>query len=86
MSSRPLMPFQIAARIPLPKNYSRGEHRPQAKLTAAQVRAIRMNHAKKERLIRALEARFSAAALAREYGVSKDTVQKILTFKAWTHV
>ena len=64
----------------------RGEDLPWSKLTDERVRLIRAQHAAKERLKRELDARFSAAALAVEYGVAETTIQKVLSYATWRHV
>jgi hypothetical protein len=52
---------------------ARGERSPHAKLTAAQVRAIRASTA-------------SGVVLARRYGVSRNRISLIRLRRAWMHV
>lgn len=60
---------------------SRGEDRPAAKLTEAQVREIRALRGK-----RGDKGRMKVKALAERFGVSGGTIQKIIYRAAWTHV
>lgn len=64
----------------------RGEELPQSKLNATLVRRIRADNQRKADAIKALNAQFSAAALAKKYGVGKTTIEKVLTFATWRHV
>jgi hypothetical protein len=64
----------------------RGEELPHARLTSAQVAAIRRAHGRKQRLIDRLNERYSAAALAGRYGVSLRTVERVLARETWFHV
>lgn len=66
--------------------YRTGEELPQSKLNETLVRRIREEHASKERQKRELDAQFSAAALAKRYGVAKTTIEKVLTYATWRHV
>lgn len=61
-------------------------HLPAAKLNAILVRRIRAEHAEKEAAKRALDAQYSHLALARRYGVHKNTVSKVLSYATWKHV
>ena len=65
--------------------FKRGTELPHAKLNEKLVRLIREEHAKKERLKVLLDAEHSAAALARRYGVSVNTITKVLTYATWRH-
>ena len=65
---------------------SRGEALPHSKLTDDIVRRIRRIHAKKQRLIAALNARYSALAIAESIGVHARTVEKVLQRESWIHV
>ena len=56
---------------------SRGEHRPQHKLTEAQVREIRNRHAARAGTYRGMAA---------EYGVQYSYIWKIIRRTAWRHV
>lgn len=62
------------ARVPV--FAARGSHHPSAKLTEAQVMQIRGRHLAEE----------SRACLALAFGVSKKTIDDIVTWKTWTHV
>lgn len=64
----------------------RGTELPHAKLNETLVARIRKEHANKERLKKLLDAEHSAAAMARRYGVSVNTITKVLTFATWRHV
>lgn len=64
----------------------RGTDLPWSKLTEAKVADIRREHAYKERQKRDLDAKHSAAAIARREGVHKNTIDKILSFATWVHV
>ncbi len=64
----------------------RGDELPQSKLNAKLVAMIRRQHARKERLKVALDARYSAEAFAKRFGVHKNTVDKVLTYATWRHV
>ncbi len=66
--------------------YLRGEELPQSKLNAELVRRIRADNQRKADAIKALNAEYSAAALAKKYGVGKTTIEKVLTFATWRHV
>jgi len=50
-------------------------------LTDDQVRAIRRDHARKQREIAALNAAYSAQAMAERYGVHVRTVEKALRYE-----
>jgi hypothetical protein len=58
---------------------AKGEANATAKLTAAQVREIRTTCVKRSK-------EFSAAALARKFGVTKSLVCMILAGKGWSHI
>jgi hypothetical protein len=58
-----------------PERWSRGEHRPHAKLTATEVR-----------LIRTMNGRFPRAEVAAFFDIHPGTVWKIWLGKTWTHV
>jgi HNH endonuclease len=60
-------------------NKARGERSPKAKLTEAQVREIRARYV-------ARSYGNGAHVLAREFGVSKPTIQAILSGDSWKHV
>lgn len=64
----------------------RGSALPHAVVDEALVAHIRRQHARKQRLIQRLNARYSAAALAQRYGLHLRTVEKILARESWAHV
>lgn len=66
--------------------YLRGEELPQSKLNATLVRRIRADNKRKADEIKRLNTEYSAAALAKKYGVGKTTIEKVLTFATWRHV
>jgi hypothetical protein len=69
--------WSIEQAITTPPAY-RGEDRPAAKLTEAQVREIRRRHA--------LGQHGSFVQLAREFGVVDETIRNIIRRKIWKHV
>ena len=73
-----------AAQMNLP--YRTGLDLPWSKLNPEIVRRIRKEHAEKEIAKRDLDARFSAAAFAKRYGVSTPTIEKVLSYETWRHV
>ena len=66
--------------------FKRGMELPHSVLNDKLVQQIRSEHAAKEDLKRALDARFSAEAFAKRYGVSVNTIHKVLTYQTWRHV
>ena len=60
-----------------PQNWSRGERHPNARLTEADVRAIRRLYQPRV---------YGTPRLAREFGVSVQTIHSIVTGKAWKEV
>lgn len=64
----------------------RGSKLPQAIVNEALVAKIRHQYARKQRLIQQLNATYSAAALAKRYGLHPRTVEKILRRETWAHV
>lgn len=60
-----------------PERMARGERQHLAKLTAEKILEIRQWHE---------ETGIGAYRLARYYGVSKPTIQKVLSRKTWTHI
>lgn len=60
---------QLAVR----RNYQRGEDRHNAKLTTAEVLAIRQSN-------------YKNASLAAEYGVSEGTIEHIKHRRTWAHL
>lgn len=65
---------------------ARGEDLPWSKLDEAKVREIRRRHAAKEEAKKKLDEEHSHAALAKEYGVSVNTIGKVLSYATWRHV
>lgn len=63
-----------------------GSDLPQSKLNDTIVRRIREEHANKERAKRELDEKYSAEAFARRYGVSVNTITKVLGYATWRHV
>ena len=63
-----------------------GTDLPQAKLDEMTVAKIRWQYARKQRLIEMLNSSYSAAGLARRYGLHIRTVEKILRRDTWAHV
>lgn len=64
----------------------RGEELPQSKLDAETVALIRRQHERKQRLVKQLNERYSAAAIAKRLGVHKRTVEKALQRDSWAAV
>jgi hypothetical protein len=64
----------------------RGTQLEQAKLDEKTVRMIRKDHARKLKIIKLLNAKYSAKALAKRFRVHHRTIEKILTWETWTHV
>lgn len=64
----------------------RGTDLPQARLTEADIAAIRRQHQRKQRLIARLNAAYSAASFAARYGVHVRTIEKALRADTWSHV
>lgn len=65
---------------------TRGADCHNAKLTDEVVRRIRSEHAAKQAEINRLNDTYSAAALAKRYGVTEPTITKVLTYQTWRHV
>lgn len=63
-----------------------GSDLPQSKLNEKLVARIRAEHREKEKAKRELDERYSAAAFAARYGVSVNTITKVLTYATWRHV
>ena len=63
-----------------------GHELPWSKLNDQLVRTIRAQHAAKEEMKRVLDREFSAAAFAKRYQVSENTITKVLTYATWKHV
>ena len=64
----------------------RGSDLPQSRLNETLVGRLRAEHEIKERMKRMLDAEFGAAAQAKKYGVSVNTIHKAITFATWRHV
>ena len=64
----------------------RGSELPQAKLTEDQVRQLLRLAAKRRRVRQAVTQRLGNRALARRFGVSVSTVERILAGETWSHV
>ena len=64
-------------RKPRSGNRTRGENRPEAKLTVAKVREIRTRYA---------TGYTSITALSREHGVSRMTISNAVRGHTWAHV
>lgn len=64
----------------------RGTELPQSKADEAVVAKIRRLHARKQRLIEQLNHDYSAAGLARRFGLSLRSVERILSRECWAHV
>lgn len=63
-----------------------GSDLPQSKLNDTLVRRIRSEHAAKEQAKRDLDSQYSAAAFAKRYGVSENTITKVMGYETWRHV
>lgn len=64
----------------------RGSQLPQAVADEALVAKIRRQHARKVRLIALLNQRYSAAGIAKRYGLSTRAVERIIARDTWAHV
>ena len=64
----------------------RGEAQGHAKLTDVDVAMMRRQHARKQTLVKKLNARYSAAAFAEQFGVTVRAIEKALTYDTWRHV
>ena len=65
---------------------NRGEATGSAKLTEVAVARIKRQHARKIRLVRQLEDRYSAKGIAKAEGVSTRTIERLLARETWVHV
>ncbi len=63
----------------------RGSELPQAKLDETKAAEILRLHAKKQRLVSRLNARYSAKGLAARFGVHVRTIEKVLQREGWIH-
>lgn len=66
--------------------FKRGCQLPHSKLNDTLVRRIREENAAKEQQKRLLDAKYSAAAMAKRYGVAETTIEKVLSYQTWRHV
>ncbi|MDE1715792.1 hypothetical protein PWG14_25320 [Chromobacterium amazonense] len=64
----------------------RGQQLPHARLTDHDIAQIQRMHARKQRLVAHLNARYSAAGLARQFGVSQRAIERVLARETWAHV
>lgn len=71
-----------------PEQYDerRGEARPLAKLTAADVLAIRKAREPFSRYVNASDKKRSLAYLARKYGVSPTVISHVANRRSWRHI
>jgi hypothetical protein len=61
----------------------RGTDLPQAKLDEAKVKAIRKRHADKQAEVKRLHQAHGMAAIAKDYGVSKRAIERVLSYEVW---
>jgi len=64
----------------------RGQDMPLAKLTDLDVIDIRSRHRQRENLEKYIKENLSAAAVARMYGISLTTEQRIRNYEIWRHL
>ena len=64
----------------------RGQDMPLAKLTDLDVIDIRSSHRQRENLEKYIKENLSAAAVARMYGISLTTEQRIRNYEIWRHL
>lgn len=64
----------------------RGSDLPHAKLTSADIAAIRSAQAERVRLRKMIDDELSNGALAAKYGVHPRTIEKVLARETWVHV
>lgn len=64
----------------------RGEAHANAKLTAEQVAALRAAVEERERLRREITERLSNEALARQFGVHRRTIEKVISRESYVNV
>ena len=57
-----------------------------SKLNETLVSRLRAEFTVKERMKKLLDAEFGAAAQAKKYGVSVNTIHKVITYATWRHV
>lgn len=63
-----------------------GSELPQSKLNDTLVARLRAEFEIKERIKRMLDAEYGAEAQAKRYGVSVNTIHKVITYATWRHV
>lgn len=64
----------------------RGQDMPLAKLTDLDVIDIRSRHRQRENLEKYIKENLSAAAVAKMYGISLTTEQRIRNYELWRHL
>ena len=64
----------------------RGQDMPMSKLTDLDVIDIRSRHRQRENLEKYIKENLSAAAVARMYGISLTTEQRIRNYELWRHL
>jgi len=64
----------------------RGMQLPQSKLTPLEVESIRSAAKQREALRKRIRERLSNDALARDLGVHRRTIEKVLAHETWGHV
>ena len=64
----------------------RGQDMPLAKLTDLDVSDIRSRHRQRENLEKYIKENLSAAAVAKMYGISLTTEQRIRNYELWRHL
>ena len=65
---------------------ARGMDLPQSKLTPLEVESIRSAAKQREALRKHIRERLSNEALARDLGVHRRTIEKVLARESWGHV
>ena len=64
----------------------RGSGLPQSKLNEKLVAQIRRDYQRAQKQINALRSRYTAKALAREYGIHHRAMERMLAGETWSHV
>ena len=64
----------------------RGMQLPQSKLTPLEVESIRSAAKQREAYRKHIRERLSNEALARDFGVHRRTIEKVLAHETWGHV
>lgn len=65
---------------------ARGMALPHSKLTPLEVGAIRQAAWKRKDLIEYIREELSNDALAKQFGVHRRTIEKVLSLESWSHV